>query len=41
MKFYIFDEKLVVKKLEPSQKVISQILEFSINFDETNEVLNN
>ena len=41
MKFYIFDEKLIVKKLEPSQKVINQILEFSLNFDEINEVLNN
>lgn len=41
MEFYTFDEKFIVKKLEPSPKIISQILDFSLNFDEINEVLNN
>ena len=40
MKFYTFDKKFIVKKLEPSPKVIRKILDFSINFDERDEVLN-
>tara|TARA_B100001778_G_scaffold314501_1_gene299807 strand:+ start:219 stop:344 length:126 start_codon:yes stop_codon:yes gene_type:complete len=41
MDFYSFEGRLPLKRLEPSSEAIKRILDFSLKYDESKEILKN